>query len=94
MSQRPFWRWLLRDKEWAWMSRRPLWQYLLFHWARAVLGVLTGLAVVAALLRSFTPFRFVVWYIVGAALGAVLFSPRRWRRGRAQVHPVSGDSQN
>jgi len=74
------------------MSRRPLWQYLLFHWARAVLGVLTGLAVVAALLRSFTPFRFVVWYIVGAALGAVLFSPRRWRRGQAHVHPASGDS--
>lgn len=37
MSQRPFWRWLLRDKEWAWMSRLPLWQYLLLHWARAVL---------------------------------------------------------
>jgi len=84
MSQRPFWRWLLRDKEWAWMSRRPLWQYLLFHWARAVLGVLTGLAVVAALLRSFSPFSFVVWYIVGATLGTVFISPRRWRRGQAQ----------
>jgi len=23
MSQRPFWQWLLRNKEWAWMSRRP-----------------------------------------------------------------------
>ena len=23
MSQRLFWRWLLRNKEWAWMSRRP-----------------------------------------------------------------------
>jgi len=76
------------------MSRRPFWQYLLFHWARAVLGVLIALAVVAALLRSFTPFSNVVWYIAGAALGAVLFSSRRWRRGRAHVHPVSGDSQN
>ena len=94
MSQRPFWRWLLRDKEWAWMSRRPLWQYMLFHWARAVLGVLIALAVVAALLRSFTPFSFVVWYIAGATLGAVFFSPRRWRRGQAQVHPASSDTQN
>jgi len=76
------------------MSRRPFWQYLLFHWARAVLGALIALAVVAALLRSFTPFSNVVWYIAGAALGAVLFSSRRWRRGRAHVHPVSGDSQN
>ena len=76
------------------MSRRSLWQYLLFHWARAVLGVLIALAVLAALLRSFTPFRFVVRYIVGATLGAVFVSPRRWRRGQAQVHPVSGDSQN
>jgi hypothetical protein len=76
------------------MSRRPFWQYLLFHWARAVLGVLSALAVVAALLRSFTPFSFVVWYIVGATLGAVLFSPRRWRRGQAQVHPASSDTQN
>jgi len=94
MSQRSFRRWLLRDKEWAWMSRRPLWQYLLLHWARAVLGGLIALAVVAALLRSFTPFSFVVWYIAGATLGTVFFSPRRWRRGQAQVHPVSGDSQN
>jgi hypothetical protein len=94
MSQRPFWRWLLRDKEWAWMSRRPLWQYLLFHWARAVLGGLTALAVVAALLRSFTPFSFVVWYIVGATLGTVFFSRRRWRRGQAQVHPAGSDTQN
>ena len=93
MSQRPFWRWLLRNKEWAWMSRRPLWQYMLFHWARAVLGLLITLAVVAALLRSFTPFSFVVWYIAGAALGAVFFSPRRWRRGQAQVHPASSDTQ-
>jgi hypothetical protein len=94
MSQRPFWRWLLRDKEWAWMSRRPFWQYLLLDWARAVLGVLIALAVAAALLRSFTPFSFVVWYIAGAALGAVFFSRRRWRRGQARVHPVRGDSQN
>jgi len=94
MSQRPFWRWLLRNKEWAWMSRRPLWQYLLLHWARAVLGVVTALAVAAALLRSFTPFSLVGWYIAGAALGTVLFSPHRWRRGQAHVHPVSGDSQN
>jgi hypothetical protein len=50
MSQRPFWRWLLRNKELAWMSRRPLWQYLLLHWARAVLGALIALAVAAALL--------------------------------------------
>ncbi len=94
MSQRPFWRWLLCNKEWAWMSRRPLWQYMLLHWARAVLGVLIALAVVAALLRSFTPFSFVVWYIAGATLGAVFFSPRRWRRGQAHVHPASSDTQN
>ena len=94
MSQRLFWRWLLRDKEWAWMSRRPLWQYLLFHWARAVLGGLIALAVVAALLPSFSPFSFVVWYIVGATLGTVFISPRRWRRGQAQVHPASIDTQN
>jgi hypothetical protein len=94
MSQRPFWRWLLLDKEWAWMSRRPLWQYLLFHWARAVLGGLTALAVVAPLLRSFSPFSFVVWYIVGATLGTVFISPRRWRRGQAQMHPASSDTQN
>ena len=75
------------------MSRRPLWQYLLFHWARAVLGVLIALAVVAALLRSFTPFSFVVWYIAGATLGAVFFSPRRWRRGQAQVHPQTSGNQ-
>ena len=67
---------------------------LLFHWARAVLGGLTGLAVVAALLRSFSPFSFVVWYIAGATLGTVFISPRRWRRGQAQVHPASSDSQN
>ena len=53
-----------------------------------------ALAVVAALLRSFTPFSFVVWYIVGAALGTVFFSPRRWRRGQAQVHPAGSDTQN
>ena len=94
MSQRSFWRWLLYDKEWAWMSRRPLSQYLLFHWARAVLGGLMALAVVAALLRSFSPFSFAVWYIVGAAFGTVFISPRRWRRGQAQVHPVSSDTQN
>jgi hypothetical protein len=94
MSQRPFWRWLLLDKEWAWMSRRPLWQYLLLHWARAVLGGLTALAVVAPLLRSFSPFSFVVWYIVGATVGTVFISPRRWRRGQAQVHPASSDTQN
>ena len=82
MSQRPFWRWLLRDKEWAWMSQRPLWQYLLLHWARAVLGGLTGLAIVAALLRSFTPFSFFVWYIVGATLRTVFISSRRWRCGQ------------
>jgi uncharacterized membrane protein YuzA (DUF378 family) len=76
------------------MSRRPLWQYLLFHWARGVLGVLAGLAVVAALLGSFSPFRFVVWYIVGAALGTVFISPRRWRRGQAQVHHASSDTPN
>ena len=94
MSQRLFWRWLFLDKEWAWLSRRPLWQYLLFHWARAVLGGLTALAVVAPLLRSFSPFSFAMWYIVGAALGTVSISPRRWRRGRAQVHPASSDTQN
>ena len=94
MSQRLFWRWLLRDKEWAGMSRRPLWQYLLLHWARAVLGVLIALAVAAALLRSFTPFRVLVWYIAGATLGTVFISPRRWRRGQAQVHPASSDTQN
>jgi hypothetical protein len=94
MSQRPFWRWLLRDKEWAWMSRLPLWQYLLLHWARAVLGGLIGLAIVAALLRSFTPFSFFVWYIVGATLGTVFFSRRRWRRGQAQVHPAGSDTRN
>jgi hypothetical protein len=94
MSQRPFWRWLLYDKEWAWMSRRPLWQYLLFHWARAVLGGLTGLVIVATLLRSFSPFSFVVWYIVGATLGTVFLSPRRWRRGQAHVHSASSDTQN
>jgi len=76
------------------MSRRPLWQYMLFHCARAVFGVLIALAVVAALLRSFTPFSFVVWYIAGAALGTVFISPRRWRRGQAQVHPASSDTQN
>ena len=65
------------------MSRRPLWQYLLFHWARAVLGGLMALAVVAALLRSFSPFSFAVWCIVGAALGTVFISPRRWRRGQS-----------
>jgi hypothetical protein len=81
-------------EEWAWMSRRPLWQYMPLHWARAVLGVLIALAVVAALLRSFTPFSFVVWYIAGATLGAVFFSPRRWRRGQAHVHPASSDTQN
>src|SRR6185312_6152085 len=74
MSQRPFWRWLLRNKEWAWLSRRPIWQYMLFDWARAVLGVLIALAVVAALLRSLTPFSVVGWCIAGAALGTVLFS--------------------
>jgi len=76
------------------MSRRPLWQYLLFHWARAVLGGLTALAVVAPLLRSFSPFSFVAWYIAGATLGTVFISPRRWRRGQAQVHPASSDTQN
>ena len=94
MSQRPFWRWLLLDKEWASMSRRPLWQYLLFHWARAVLGGLIALAVVAALLRSFSPVSFIVCYIVGATLGTVFISPRRWRRGQAQVHPARSDTQN
>ena len=94
MNQRPFWRWLLLDKEWASMSRRPLWQYLLFHWARAVLGGLIALAVVAALLRSFSPFSFVVWYIVGAAFGIVFISPRRWRRGQAQVHLESSETHN
>ncbi len=93
MSQRPFWRWLLRDKEWAWMSRRPLWQYLLLHWARAVLGGLIGLAIVAVLLRSFTPFSFLVWYIVGATLVTPFFA-RRWRRIQAQEHPASGDTSN
>ena len=87
MSQRPFWRWLLLDKEWAWMSRRPLWQYLLLHWARAVLGGLTVLAVVAPLLRSFSPVSFVVCYIVGATLGTVFISPRRWRRARRKCIP-------
>ena len=81
MSQRPFWRWLLLDKEWAWISRRPLWQYLLLHWARAVLGGLTALAVVAPLLHSFSPFSFVVWYIVGATLGTVFV-----------FRPVGGDA--
>ena len=76
------------------MSRRPLWQYLLFHWARAVLGGLIGLVIVAALLRSFTPFSFVVWYIVGATLGTVFISRRRWRRGQAHVHPASSDTLN
>ena len=76
------------------MSRRPLWQYLLLHWARAVLGGLIALAVVAALLRSFTPFSSVVWYIAGAALGTVFFSRRRRRRGQAHVHPASSDTQN
>jgi hypothetical protein len=94
MSQRPFWRWLLRDKEWAWLSRRPLWQYLLFHWARAVLAGLTALAVVAPLLRSFSPVSFIVCYIVGATLGTVFISPRRWRRGQPQVHPARSDTQN
>jgi hypothetical protein len=94
MSQRPFWQWLLRNKEWAWMSRRPLWQYLLLHWARAVLGGLIALAVVAALLRSFTPFSALVWYIVGATLSTVFISSRRWRRGEAHVHPASSDTQN
>ena len=94
MSQRPFWQWLLRNKEWAWMSRRPLWQYLLLHWARAVLGVLIALAVAAALLRSFTPFSVLVWDIVGATLGTVFISSRRWQRGQAHVHPASSDTQN
>jgi hypothetical protein len=76
------------------MSRRPLWQYLLFHWARAVLGGLTALAVVAPLLRSFSPVSFIVCYIVGAALGTVFISPRRWRRSQPQVHPASSDTQN
>jgi hypothetical protein len=76
------------------MRRRPLWQYLLFHWARAVLGGLTGLVIVATLLRSSRPFSFVVWYIVGATLGTVFLSPRRWRRGQAHVHPASSDTQN
>jgi hypothetical protein len=94
MSQRPFWRWLLLDKEWTWMSRRPLWQYLLLHWARAVLGGLIGLAIVAALLRSFTPFSFLMWYIVGATLATFFISRRRWRRSQAQVHPASSDTRN
>ena len=76
------------------MSRRPLWQYLLFHWARAVLGGLTALAVVAPLLRSFSPVSFIVCYTVGATLGTVFISPRRWRRAQAQVHPASSDTQN
>ena len=76
------------------MSRRPLWQYLLLHWARAVLGGLTALAVAAPLLPSFSPFSFVVWYIAGATLGTVFISPRRWRRGQPQVHPASSDTQN
>ena len=76
------------------MSQRPLWQYLLLHWARAVLAGLIGLAIVAALLRSFTPFSFLVWYIVGATLATVFISSRRWRRSQAQVHPASSDTQN
>jgi hypothetical protein len=52
-------------------------------WARAVLGALIALAVAAALLRSFTPFSVLVWYIVGATLGTVFISSRRWRRGQA-----------
>ena len=94
MSQRLFWQWLLRNKEWAWMSRRPLWQYLLLHWARAVLGGLIGLAVVAALLRSFTSFSVLVWYIAGATLGTVFISRRRWQRGQAQLHTARSDIQN
>ena len=73
---------------------RPLWQYLLLHWARAVLGGLTALAVAAALLRSFTPFSVLVWYIVGATLGTVFISHRRWQRGQAQAHTARSDTQN
>jgi hypothetical protein len=76
------------------MSRRPLSQYLLLHWARAALAGLIGLAIVAALLRSFAPFSFLVWYIVGGTLATVFISRRRWRRGRTQVHPASSDTQN
>ena len=76
------------------MSRRPLWQFLLLHWARAVLGGLTALAVVAPLLPSFSPVSFVVWWIAGATLGTAFISPRRWRCGQAQVHPASSDTQN
>jgi hypothetical protein len=49
---------------------------------------------VAALLRSFSPFSFVVWYIVGATLDTVFISSRRWRRGQAHAHPASSDTQN
>ena len=76
------------------MSRRPLWQYLLLHWARAVLGGLIGLAIVAALLRSFTPFSFLMWYIVGVTLATFFISRRRWRRSQAQAHPASSDTRN
>ena len=94
MSQRPFWQWLLLNKEWAWISRRPLWQYLLLYWARAVLGGLIGFAVAAALLRSFTPFGFLVWYIVAVTLVTPFIARRQWRRIQAQVHPASGDTQS
>ena len=87
MSQRPFWRWLLLDKEWAWISRRPLRQYLLFHWARAVLGGLAALAVVAALLRSFSPFSFLVWYIAGATLGTSSSRPAGGGAARRKCIP-------
>ena len=75
------------------MSRRPLWQYLLLHWARAVLSTHRTRRRRSAT-RSFTPFSVLVWYIVGATLGTVFISSRRWRRGQAHVHPASSDTQN
>ena len=93
MSQRPFWQWLLLDKEWAWMTRRPFWQYLFLYWARAVFAGFIGLAIVAALLRSFTPFNFLVWYIMGATL-VTPFVARRRRRIQVQEHPASSGTQN
>ena len=47
-----------------------------------------------AAVNVFAPFSFVMWYIAGATLGAVFFSPRRWRRCQAHVHPASSDTQN
>lgn len=88
-----FWQRLLFDKQRAWMSQRPFWQYLLLYWACAVFGGLIGLAIVVAFLHSFTPFSFLVWYIVGATLVTPFFA-RRWRRIQAQEHPASGDTHN